>query len=122
MDEYYAHKSGSEISCVMHGIKSALLKDTQKLKQILFEGLKKDKFTVLNSVEHEFEPQGYTAVVLLSESHAAIHTYPEHNSLYFHLHSCRGSKDGEEVVKYLKEKLKPKSVDFFAREIVFTKK
>jgi S-adenosylmethionine/arginine decarboxylase-like enzyme len=46
-------------------------------------------FTILRFVEHTFVPQGYTALWLLGESHAAVHTFPEHNRTYVELSSCR---------------------------------
>jgi len=45
-------------------------------------------FTVLNFMEHSFEPQGYTAIWLLGESHFALHTFPEENKTYIELSSC----------------------------------
>ena len=33
--------------------------------------------TVLKTVSHKFEPQGITAICLLSESHVSAHTWPE---------------------------------------------
>ena len=45
-------------------------------------------FDVLNTVEHHFEPQGYTALFLLAESHLAIHTFPEEGKAYIELSSC----------------------------------
>lgn len=45
-------------------------------------------FTVLNFVEHHFDPQGYTALWLLAESHCALHTFPEENKTYIELSSC----------------------------------
>lgn len=39
-------------------------------------------------MEHYFEPQGYTCLWLLSESHFAIHTFPEANKTYIELSSC----------------------------------
>jgi len=45
-------------------------------------------FNVLNYVEHTFEPFGWTALWLLSESHFAIHTFPEENKYYWELSSC----------------------------------
>lgn len=35
------------------------------------------KAIVLKFVEHSFYPRGYSAVVIIGESHAAIHTFPE---------------------------------------------
>ena len=39
-------------------------------------------FTVLKFVDHAFEPQGYTALWLLAESHCALHTFPEEQKAY----------------------------------------
>ena len=45
-------------------------------------------FGVLDVIEKHFNPQGYTALFLLSESHLAIHTFPEHGKSYIELTSC----------------------------------
>lgn len=50
--------------------------------------LQKSGFGLLNFMEHNFDPQGYTAIWLLSESHFAIHTFPEENKTYIELSSC----------------------------------
>lgn len=45
-------------------------------------------FCVLNKAEHHFTPMGWTALYLLSESHFAIHTFPEENKTYVEISSC----------------------------------
>lgn len=55
-----------------------------KWNQILTES----DFTVLNFVDHVFEPFGWTALWLLGESHFAIHTFPEEDKYYWELSSC----------------------------------
>ena len=114
---YQSPAIGCEISCVMHGIKSIVLNNNKKLEQILLKALKKDKFRILGKVTHQFQPRGYTLVILLAESHVSIHTYPEYNSLFFYLYSCRGKNDGIKTYEFVKERLKPISVDFNKREI-----
>lgn len=49
-------------------------------------------FNVLEVVEHHFQPQGYTCLWLLAESHFAVHTFPEHGRTYIELASCNGAK------------------------------
>lgn len=115
---YESSPVGNEISCVMHGIDREILADNGKLKEILLAALKEDNFAILNVAEHKFEPEGYTIMVLLAESHATIHTYPEYGSLYFQLYSCRGLGDGRKTFEFLKEKLKPSSVDFEEKKVV----
>lgn len=50
--------------------------------------LNESGFKVEDVIEKHFKPQGYTALFLLSESHFAIHTFPEHNQAYIELSSC----------------------------------
>lgn len=50
--------------------------------------LKESGFGVLSFLEYNFEPEGYTAIWLLSESHFAIHTFPEEGKSYIELSSC----------------------------------
>lgn len=45
-------------------------------------------FHIEGEVEKHFTPHGYTLLFLLSESHFAIHTFPEHNDTYIELSSC----------------------------------
>lgn len=45
-------------------------------------------FKILNKCEHYFPVQGYTGLWLLSESHFAIHSFPEENHTYIELTSC----------------------------------
>jgi len=120
--EYKSPPVGQEISCVMHGIKKDFLLNNNLFESLLKEALQKDKFNVLNFVSHSFTPKGYTAVALLSDSHLAIHTYPEHDTVYFNMYSCRGPKDSEKTFNFIKEKLKPVSILFFKNEEVRVKK
>jgi len=103
---------GNRITAVLFGIREELLNNSNKLKEVLIDALKKENFNILGTVSHKFKPQGYSIVVLLSESHASIHTYPEYNSLAFDLYSCRGPKDGRKTYNLLVNHLKPKKIDF----------
>ncbi len=45
-------------------------------------------FKIVEKKYHFFSPYGFTALYLLSESHFAIHTFPEENATYLELTSC----------------------------------
>ncbi len=62
--------------------------DEGELKTSLEALIKTAGFTILNFMEHSFEPQGYTAIWLLAESHCALHTFPEADKSYIELSSC----------------------------------
>jgi S-adenosylmethionine decarboxylase len=50
--------------------------------------LKAAGFGICDFMEKHFEPYGYTAIWLLSESHLAVHTFPEEGKSYVELSSC----------------------------------
>ena len=62
--------------------------DPSKLQEIFKELLLVSGFGLLNFMEHRFDPQGYTCIWLLSESHFAVHTFPEEHKTYIELSSC----------------------------------
>ena len=57
-------------------------------------------FTVLKFIDHVFEPQGYTALWLLAESHCALHTFPEEQKAYLEISSCNSEMYVNFVVAY----------------------
>lgn len=61
----------------------------QKLEAILKEA----EFEIVGFTEHYFEIQGYTCVWIISESHLAVHTFPEENKTYIELSSCNKMKN-----------------------------
>lgn len=55
-----------------------------KIKDLLL----KSGFGVLDEMEYNFIPQGYSCLYLLSESHLSVHTFPEESSTNIQLTSC----------------------------------
>jgi len=60
----------------------------QKLNHYIGKLLKNSGFKIIGTLEYHFHPQGYTSIFLLSESHCAIHTFPERQKSYIELSSC----------------------------------
>jgi spermidine synthase len=66
---------------------------TQDYKPAFFEKIvykiaKKAKVTILEISKHKFEPQGFTLIALLAESHMSFHTFPENNIISFDFFTC----------------------------------
>lgn len=66
--------------------------DPANIKSLFDKTLKECGFNVLGFMEHHFDPQGYTSIWLLAESHFAVHTFPEHGKSYIELSSCNEEK------------------------------
>lgn len=56
--------------------------------QRFLEVVNKLGVTVVNSTYHVFPGGGFTGLVLIAESHAAIHTWPEKNYAWCELATC----------------------------------
>ena len=66
------------------------------------EIIKLSGFTILKKLDHVWQPQGYTSIFLLAESHLAIHTFPEESKTYIQLSSCNLEMFNKfvEIMKY----------------------
>ncbi|HSX12769.1 MAG TPA: adenosylmethionine decarboxylase [Rhabdochlamydiaceae bacterium] len=83
------------------------LTDIETLKKVVHEAALASGATILESVDHLFPPHGLTLVILLSESHASIHTYPEHKSCFVDLFTCGDHCSANEFDAVLRAYLKP---------------
>lgn len=82
----------ASISTVTYGVEGAradLLDDLGTAVGLLLECAGLAGLTPVSSAHHRFEPQGISATVILSESHIAIHTWPESGTAYVTLTTCR---------------------------------
>lgn len=70
-----------------------------------------EKFTVLQKSNYKFSPQGETVVFVLSESHFALHTYPERKYLSIDIYICNMSVDLKQVAEEISQICKPVKVN-----------
>ena len=88
--------------------------DTEKeIEEMLIEAAKRAKGTVLKTSLYKFEPQGVTGVVLLSESHISIHTWPERGYCSIDAYTCGNHTKPAEAIKYMKSLMKPSQVQLW---------
>lgn len=99
--------SGKHMICDIKDIKNhQLLNNPKQITDLLDNICKKYNYTILQKSAYEFDPQGFTAIYLLSESHISIHTYPENNYAAIDIYTCRQYPDNQvylEIYDYLIE-------------------
>ncbi|MEA3208318.1 MAG: S-adenosylmethionine decarboxylase [Chthoniobacter sp.] len=76
-----------------HGCDSALLDDSAALRPILLEAVRHGHGTIVTDLFHDFCPQGVSGVIVIAESHVAIHTWPEHRFAAVDIFSCSVALD-----------------------------
>lgn len=64
--------------------------------------------TLLSLNVHRFQPCGVAALALLSESHLAVHTWPEHSYVAIDAFTCGADVDPEAGVAVLLEFFSPR--------------
>jgi len=62
--------------------------------------------TAVGDKFHQFAPQGVTGMVLLAESHLAIHTWPETGFVSVDVYVCNFSKDNTTRAQHLFDALR----------------
>lgn len=102
---------GRHILADMHGIAAGLLNHPALLERVLRAAALEAGAEILFSHFHHFgEAQGVTGVVLLSESHISIHTWPEIGFAALDVFMC-GNAEPEKAVRHVLDQLKPDHVE-----------
>ena len=69
-------------------------------------------FTVVNRIEHRFNPHGETIVFILAESHFSVHTYPEHKYISLDIYVCNPEINLEKTLIEIRKILEIEKIDF----------
>ena len=77
------------------------LNDDNFIGKIMQEAAVASGATVVKSVFHHFSPHGVSGVVVIAESHLAIHTWPEYGYAAVDLFTCGDSVNPETAFDYL---------------------
>jgi len=77
------------------------LDDLQWVRRVMIEAALRTKAKIVNTAFHKFNPVGISGVVVIAESHLAIHTWPEHRYAAVDIFSCGRTLKGVEAAKFL---------------------
>ncbi|SHE63337.1 adenosylmethionine decarboxylase proenzyme [Seinonella peptonophila] len=101
---------GKHVAVDVWGVSFDLLNDREGLEQYLIKAVELSGATVLSSQSQQFQPQGVSVLVMLSESHISIHTYPEKGFAALDCYTCGHLVKPETAIQYLLERLQPSQV------------
>ena len=62
--------------------------DATFFEKVIYKVADAAKVTVLKISKYKFEPQGFTILALLAESHISFHTFPEKGIISFDFFTC----------------------------------
>lgn len=96
---------GTQLLAEIWECDSRALDDVDGLREIMVKATEATGATILNVMFHEFEPQGVSGVVVISESHLTIHTWPEMAYAAVDIFTCGEMVHPWEALEYLVKSL-----------------
>ena len=94
---------GRHILVEFMNCKADVLNDVVQIEKAMVEAAQIAGATVINSTFHHFSPYGVSGVVVIQESHLAIHTWPEYRYAAVDLFTCGDSVDPWVSFEFLKK-------------------
>lgn len=100
---------GRHILVEFNGCDADIMNDVSVIEKEMVNAAKIAGATVINSSFHHFSPYGVSGVVVIQESHLAIHTWPEYGYAAVDLFTCGESVDPWVSFEHLKKSFKSSS-------------
>ncbi|MDQ0416049.1 S-adenosylmethionine decarboxylase [Thermoactinomyces sp. DSM 45891] len=98
---------GRHVAMDAWGVNFDLLNDAEFLREKMEQAAVACGATILSVQSQQFDPQGATVLVMLSESHLSIHTYPEKGFAALDCYTCGHTVDPMVAIEYMLEALQP---------------
>ncbi|WP_066636232.1 adenosylmethionine decarboxylase [Desulfolucanica intricata] len=92
---------GRHVLAEIYGCDFDILNDISKVEEIMVNAALEAGAEVREFVFHKFSPQGVSGVVVISESHLAIHTWPELGYAAVDVFTCGDKVDPWDACNYL---------------------
>ena len=92
---------GRQMTVEFYDCSAAILADVKRMEAIFLEAARVSGAHVVNATFHAFEPQGVSGVLVISESHFAVHAWPEHDYAAVDLFTCGPGVDFDAVIRSL---------------------
>ncbi len=80
-----------------------ILMDSELSYSLFAQAVRESGLTVVDEGFYKFSPHGFTCFLLLAESHASLHAWPEYGYCAIDLFTCAIGKDMMPLIQRIKE-------------------
>lgn len=101
---------GKQILVEFYDCESAHINDVEYIEEAMLGATKAAHATIISHNFHKFSPYGVSGVVVIAESHVAIHTWPEYNYAAVDIFTCGDTIDPWIIQEYLKDAFSSQNV------------
>ncbi|HBQ85091.1 MAG TPA: S-adenosylmethionine decarboxylase proenzyme [Syntrophomonas sp.] len=102
---------GRHVLAELYGCRFEVLNDIDKVQDIMVNAALEAGAEVREMVFHKFSPQGVSGVVVISESHLAIHTWPELGYAAVDVFTCGERVNPWDACNYVAEMFQSETMD-----------
>lgn len=102
---------GRHLLVEFYNCNPVILNDVRLIETLMNEAAVSCGATIVQSSFHRFQPHGVSGVVVIAESHLAIHTWPEYSYASVDLFTCGDSMDPMLAYNALKTALQAKAAE-----------
>ena len=96
---------GYHLILELEGCPSSALDDRETVSRVMTQAVEASGATLIQPFFHQFAPQGVSGVVIISESHFSIHTWPEYGYAAVDIFTCGDQIDMDVAVETLRRGL-----------------
>ncbi|WP_409289722.1 adenosylmethionine decarboxylase [Peribacillus sp. SCS-37] len=101
---------GRHVISELWGCDFEKLNNMEQIEQIFVDAALKSGAEVREVAFHKFAPQGVSGVVIISESHLTIHSFPEHGYASIDVYTC-GEMNPNIAADYIAEALNAQTIE-----------
>lgn len=94
-------KLGEHFICDLSDCDRDLLLDSDRARELFTQAVRDSGLTIVSEGYYRFSPHGFTCFLLLAESHASLHAWPEHGYCAIDLFTCNLEMDIRPLVEKL---------------------
>jgi S-adenosylmethionine decarboxylase proenzyme len=96
-------KLGEHFICDLSDCDPALLLQSERARELFAQAVRESGLTIVSEGFYKFSPHGFTCFLLLAESHASLHAWPEHGYCAIDVFTCNLHLDINPLVSKLQE-------------------
>lgn len=108
---YSMETLGRHVIAELWGCKTYLLDNLEMTEKIMVDAAIEAGADIREVTFHKFNPQGISGVVVISESHLTIHTFPEHGYASVDVYTCGETIDPNVAARAIAEYFQAETID-----------
>ena len=102
---------GTHVLCDFYDCSPEKISDNEAIEQVIIRAINESGACIVEPKLYYFEPYGLTGVVIITESHFSIHTWPEYKYVAIDYFTCSNKIEIDKTIEILKEYFEPDKVE-----------